>query len=62
MTEEEMINAARLFLERMKMVVEVSGATVLAAVLKDERFRGKRVAAIISGGNMDFTSLVSHLR
>ena len=57
-----MIEAARLFLERMKMVVEISGATVLAAVVKDDRFRGKKVAAIISGGNMDFSPLIEHLR
>jgi len=37
----------------MKIVVELSGAMVLAAILKDERFRGKRVGAILSGGNMD---------
>jgi len=57
-----MIEAAKLFLERMKIVVEISGATVLAAVLKDNRFRNKKVAAIISGGNMDFSPLVTHLK
>ena len=54
-----MIDEVRLFLERMKMVVEISRATVLAAAIKDSRFRGKKVVAIISGGNMDFSPLVS---
>ena len=42
-----MIEASRIFLERMKMVVEMSGALVLAAIIKDERFKGKKVAAIV---------------
>jgi len=39
----------------MKIVVELSGATVLAAILKDKRFAGKKVGAILSGGNMDLS-------
>lgn len=50
-----MIEAARLFMERMKIIVELSGTIVLAAILKDPRFKGKKVAAIISGGNMDIS-------
>jgi threonine dehydratase len=46
----------------MKMVVEMTGAIVLAAIKKDERFKGKRVAAIISGGNMNLSSYFTHLR
>lgn len=33
--ESEMIEASRLFLERMKLIVEMSGAIVLAAIKKD---------------------------
>ena len=40
----------------MKIVVEISGALVMAAVIKDKRFKGKRVGAIISGGNMDLSN------
>lgn len=40
----------------MKIIVELSGATVLAAILKDKRFVGKKVGAIISGGNMDLSA------
>lgn len=48
----------RLIFERMKIVVETSSATVLAAVLRNkEKFRGKRVGLIITGGNVDVDSL-----
>jgi threonine dehydratase len=33
----------------------MSGALVLAAVLKDSRFKGKKVCCIISGGNIDMS-------
>ena len=39
----------------MKIVVEMSGAIVLAATMKDPRFKGKKVCAIISGGNINLT-------
>lgn len=52
------IAAMKLLWERMKLVVEVSSAIVLAAVLEDpERFRGKRVGLILSGGNVDLGNL-----
>ena len=57
-----MIEASRIFLERMKMVVEMSGALVLAAIIKDESFKGKKVAAIVSGGNMNLSPYFSTLR
>jgi len=48
--------AILLFLERKKLVVEVAGAVPLAALMENkERFRGKRVVLVISGGNIDFT-------
>lgn len=57
-----MIQASQFFAERMKLVVEISGAMVLAAIIKDERFRGKKVCAIISGGNMDMSTFFNSLR
>lgn len=57
-TEEEIVNAMRLIWERMKIVVEPSSAVALAAVLSDkERFKGKKVGVIISGGNVDLKKL-----
>jgi len=53
-TDEEIIAAMRLIWERMKVVVEPSGAVPLAAALKaGEKLAGKRVGVIFSGGNVD---------
>ena len=57
-TEEQIIQAMRLLWERMKLVVEPSGAVPLAAVLTDtERFKRRRVGVILSGGNVDLDHL-----
>ncbi len=53
-TEEGIVEAAAFFLERTKLVVEPSAATVLAAVTAHpDRFKGRRVGMILSGGNTD---------
>lgn len=56
--ESEVVDAAQFHLQRMKTLVEPSGATCLAALrrLKD-RIRGQRVGAIITGGNTDMAWL-----
>lgn len=52
-SDAEMLDAMRLFATRMKIVVEPSAATVLAAMLRyRDRFCGQRIGAIISGGNV----------
>ncbi len=52
--EADILAAARFFLERMKLVVEPSGATALAAILTHpDRFAGRRVGLVVSGGNTD---------
>ncbi|MCU0234285.1 MAG: threonine/serine dehydratase [Thermoanaerobaculales bacterium] len=57
-SEEGIVRAMRLLWERMKLVVEPSGAVPLAAVLEHpERFAGRRVGLIISGGNVDLERL-----
>ncbi|MDH5291653.1 MAG: threonine ammonia-lyase [Acidimicrobiia bacterium] len=54
--------AVSLYLEIEKTVVEGAGAVGLAAVLEDpERWRGKRVGLILSGGNIDTRVLASVL-
>ena len=56
--DSAILAAMRLIFERMKMVVEPSSATVLAAVLENkERFAGKRVGLILSGGNVNLDKL-----
>ena len=50
--------AMRLLFERMKQVIEPSGAVALAAVLRaPERFAGRRVGILLSGGNLDLSVL-----
>ena len=51
--DEDLIAAMRLLFERLKVVVEPSGASALAAVLTNaDRFRGRRVGVLLSGGNI----------
>ena len=57
-SEESIVQAMRLLWERMKIVVEPSGAVPLAAVLEHpEDFAGHRIGLIISGGNVDLEHL-----
>jgi threonine dehydratase len=56
--EQSILDCMLLVWERMKIVIEPSSATVLAAVSENpDFFRGKRVGLIISGGNVDFRHL-----
>lgn len=60
-SELAMVAAARDFLERMKIVVEPSSATVLAAIRAvAAELQGLRVGAVLSGGNTDFGWLCQH--
>jgi threonine dehydratase len=48
----------KLIWERMKIIVEPSSATVLAAIMENrDYFRGKKTGLIISGGNVDLRKL-----
>jgi threonine dehydratase len=51
-TDDEIREAMRFAFDRLKLVIEPSGATGLAAVLGGG-MRGRRVGVIISGGNVD---------
>jgi threonine dehydratase len=54
--EDDIAMAILLFMERTKFVVEGAGAVPLAAMIENkEHFRGKKVALVASGGNIDFT-------
>ncbi len=56
--DQTIIDAMRLQWTRLKTLVEPSGAVSFAAVLEHpERFRGRRVACVISGGNVDLDNL-----
>ena len=57
-SEEEIVAAMLLLWERMKIVVEPSGAVAAAPVLNRKiGAKGKRVGVILSGGNLDLHDL-----
>jgi threonine dehydratase len=57
-SESSIINAMRMIWERMKIIVEPSGAVPLAALLENKLdFNGKRIGIILSGGNVDLDKL-----
>lgn len=57
-SDEETIAAMRLLWQELKLVVEVSSATAFAAILKArERFAGRRVGVVLTGGNVDLDAL-----
>ncbi|KAK1503844.1 threonine dehydratase [Colletotrichum costaricense] len=67
-TEEEILAATRLLLERLKMWVEPSAAVPLAVALYNEEFRGMAereggeegwdLGLVVSGGNVDVDGMV----
>jgi threonine dehydratase len=64
-TDADILYAQRMILERCKMLAEPTGAVSAAAVLSGalpEKFKGKKVAAIVSGGNMSLAQLADYLK
>lgn len=57
--DEEIASAILFLLEKQKLVVEGAGAASVAAILHNKlgHLRGKKVALVLSGGNMDVTLL-----
>ena len=57
--DEEIASAILFLLEKQKLVVEGAGAVGVAALLhhKVDSLKGKKVAVVLSGGNMDVTLL-----
>jgi threonine dehydratase len=57
--DEEIASAMLFLLEGQKLVVEGAGAVGVAALLHDklEHLKGKKVAVVVSGGNVDVTLL-----
>ena len=59
-SDDEIAAAMRFFLERMRLVVEPSGAAALAAVLGGHvAVGGLRVGVVVSGGNIDAARLAT---
>lgn len=56
--EDEIIDAMKLIWERMKIIIEPSCAVPFAALLREkEKFAGKKVGIVLSGGNVDLAKL-----
>ncbi len=61
-TDEELLRSMFYLWERMKIVVEPTGALGAAALLEGKLdARGKRVGVILSGGNVDLKQLAAYL-
>ena len=57
-TEDQIVDAMKLIWKRMKLVMEPSSAVPLASILANrDRFRGRRIGVIVTGGNIDLDSL-----
>ena len=65
-TEEQIVDAMQFYWERMKLVVEPSGAVSLAGLLYSDKIgpisRGAKIGVIISGGNIDLTDFFIMIR
>ncbi len=62
-SEEEIVDAMQFLWERMKLVIEPSGAVSLAGVLSEQiDIKNKQVGIMISGGNIDLTAFFNQLR
>lgn len=62
-SEQELVDGMRWMVTRQRMILEPSGAAAIATVLREgDRLRGRRIAAVVSGGNVAwarFLDLVS---
>ena len=57
-TDDEVSGAILALIEKQKMIAEGAGAVAVAAVMFNKfPLNGKRVVAVVSGGNIDVTSL-----
>jgi len=56
--ESEIVEAMKFIWERMKIVIEPSSAVAVAALFRNQsEFKQKKIGVIVSGGNVDLTSL-----
>ena len=57
-SDDEVASAILALIEKQKMIAEGAGAAAVAAVMFDKfPLKGKRVVSVVSGGNIDVTSL-----
>ncbi len=57
-SDDTVVKSMRMIWERMKIIVEPSAAVTLAAIVENKnKFEGKKIALILSGGNVDLQNL-----
>ncbi|MFX0075238.1 MAG: threonine/serine dehydratase [Candidatus Hermodarchaeota archaeon] len=65
-SEDQIIDAMKFYWERMKLIVEPSGAVSLAGLISGSidpsLIKNKRIGIILSGGNIDLTDFFNTLR
>jgi threonine dehydratase len=65
-SEEQIVDAMQFYWERMKLVVEPSGAVSLAGLLYNDEIsswtKGAKIGVIISGGNIDLSEFFMLIR
>jgi threo-3-hydroxy-L-aspartate ammonia-lyase len=62
-SDGELVETMRFVLERMKVLIEPSGAAAAAAVRhRKHDFTGRRVGVVLSGGNVDLLKLAAYLQ
>ncbi len=58
LTEDQILDAIKFMLHESRMLVEGAGAVGVAAIMSDpDRFKGKKVGVVISGGNLGLKTL-----
>ena len=58
LSEEEILDSMKMIWERLKIIVEPSCSISLAAIIKNkDKFSGKNVGLIMSGGNVDLNQI-----
>ncbi len=61
-TDQQLCQQMRFFMERMKIVVEPTGCLAAAAAMNQViDLRGKKVGVIVSGGNVDVDKIGQYL-
>ena len=57
-SEDEIIDALKIFIEKLDVIIEPSSAVALAGLInKKEYYKNKKIGVVISGGNVDLNAL-----
>ena len=57
-SEDEIIDALKIFIEKLDVIIEPSSAVALAGLInKKEYYKNKKIGVVISGGNVDLEAL-----